>query len=111
MRAVVLVGGEGTRLQPLTFTTPKPLLPVANQPFLERQLRWLAAHGVDDVALSIGYLPDAFVSGSRRPLPRRRRSRRPPHLRGRAGAARHRGRDPLRRRAPRRRRALRGVQR
>jgi mannose-1-phosphate guanylyltransferase len=62
MRAVVLVGGEGTRLRPLTFTTPKPLLPVANQPFLERQLRWLADHGVDDVALSLGYLPDAFVT-------------------------------------------------
>jgi mannose-1-phosphate guanylyltransferase len=62
VRAVVLAGGEGTRLRPLTFTTPKPLLPVANQAFLERQLSWLAAHGVDDVALSLGYLPDAFVS-------------------------------------------------
>ena len=62
MRAVVLVGGEGTRLRPLTFTTPKPLLPVANQAFLERQLSWLATHGIDDVVLSLGYLPDAFVS-------------------------------------------------
>jgi len=60
MKAVVLVGGEGTRLRPLTFTTPKPLLPVANQVFLERQLSWLAAHGVDEVVLSLGYLPDAF---------------------------------------------------
>jgi NDP-sugar pyrophosphorylase family protein len=60
MRAVVLVGGEGTRLRPLTYTTPKPLLPIANVPFLERQLRWLAAHGVDEVVLSLGYLPDAF---------------------------------------------------
>ncbi len=62
MRAVVLVGGEGTRLRPLTFSTPKPLLPVANRAFLERQLSWLAHHGVDDVVLSLGYLPDAFVS-------------------------------------------------
>jgi mannose-1-phosphate guanylyltransferase len=42
------------------FGTPKPLLPIANQPFLERQLVWLADHGVDDVVLSMGYLPDAF---------------------------------------------------
>jgi NDP-sugar pyrophosphorylase family protein len=62
VRAIVLVGGEGTRLRPLTYTTPKPLLPVANEPFLDRQLSWLAAHGVDEVGLSLGYLPDAFVA-------------------------------------------------
>ncbi len=61
MRAVVLVGGEGTRLRPLTYTTPKSLLPIANLPFLERQLAWLESHGIDDVVLSLGYLPDAFV--------------------------------------------------
>jgi NDP-sugar pyrophosphorylase family protein len=60
VRAIVLVGGEGTRLRPLTYTTPKPLLPIVNEPFLERQLRWLAGHGVDEVVLSLGYLPDAF---------------------------------------------------
>lgn len=61
MRAIVLVGGEGTRLRPLTYTTPKPLLPIANEPFLARQLDWLGRHGVDEVVLSLGYLPDAFV--------------------------------------------------
>ena len=62
MKAVVLVGGEGTRLRPLTYSTPKPLLAVANQPFCERQLAWLAGHGIDEVVLSIGYLPDAFLA-------------------------------------------------
>ncbi|HEX5095341.1 MAG TPA: nucleotidyltransferase family protein, partial [Acidimicrobiia bacterium] len=61
MKAVVLVGGEGTRLRPLTYATPKPLLPIANQPFLERQLTWMHRHGIDEVVLSLGYLPDAFA--------------------------------------------------
>ncbi len=60
MKAVVLVGGEGTRLRPLTLSTPKPLLPVGTRPFLEHQLRWLASAGVDEVILSLGYLPHAF---------------------------------------------------
>jgi mannose-1-phosphate guanylyltransferase len=60
VKAVVLVGGEGTRLRPLTYTTPKSLLPIANEPFLERQLSWLADHGIEEVVLSLGYLPDAF---------------------------------------------------
>lgn len=61
MKAVILVGGEGTRLRPLTYTCPKSLLPICNIPFLERQMAWLAGHGVDEVVLSLGYLPDAFV--------------------------------------------------
>jgi NDP-sugar pyrophosphorylase family protein len=61
VNAVVLVGGEGTRLRPLTYGTPKPLLPIANQPFLERQLNWMGRHGIDEVVLSLGYLPDAFT--------------------------------------------------
>lgn len=61
MKAVVLVGGTGTRLRPLTFTTPKPLLPIANVAFVERQLAWLESYGVEEVVLSLGYLPDAFT--------------------------------------------------
>ncbi len=60
MKAIVLAGGEGTRLRPLTWTTPKPLLPIANRPFLEHQLTWLAGHGITEVVVSIGYLPEAF---------------------------------------------------
>lgn len=61
MKAVVLVGGAGTRLRPLTYSTPKPLLPIANIPFVERQLDWLAHYGVDEAVLSLGYLPEAFL--------------------------------------------------
>ncbi|HEX3540114.1 MAG TPA: NDP-sugar synthase [Acidimicrobiales bacterium] len=60
MIAVVLVGGRGTRLRPLTLTTPKQMLPVAGRPMIERVLAHLAAHGVDEVVLSLGYRPDAF---------------------------------------------------
>ena len=56
----MLVGGEGTRLRPLTYTIPKQLLPVAGVTMLERVLGRLAEHGVDDVVLSMGYRPDAF---------------------------------------------------
>lgn len=61
MKAVVLVGGEGTRLRPLTLTTPKQMLPVGGRPMIERVLEWLSAHGVDEVVLSLGYRPDAFL--------------------------------------------------
>lgn len=61
MRAVVLVGGEGTRLRPLTYSTPKPLLPVAGVTIIERVLGHLASAGVTDAVLSMGYRPDAFL--------------------------------------------------
>ena len=62
MQAVVLVGGEGTRLRPLTLETPKPMVPIMNMPFLERTLRRLKEAGIDDVILPSGYLPDAITS-------------------------------------------------
>ena len=62
MQAVVLVGGEGTRLRPLTFETPKPMVPVMNVPFLERTLVRLKDAGIDDVILPAGYLPEAITS-------------------------------------------------
>ncbi len=60
MRAVVLVGGLGTRLRPLTLRTPKQMLPVAGRPMIEWVVEHLAGHGVDEVVLSLGYRPDAF---------------------------------------------------
>ena len=61
MKAVVLVGGEGTRLRPLTFSTPKQMLPVAGRTVIERVVEHLAHHGVDEVVLSLGYRPDTFL--------------------------------------------------
>jgi mannose-1-phosphate guanylyltransferase len=69
VKAIVLAGGEGTRLRPLTWTTPKPLLPIVNRPFLEHQLAWLAGHGVTEVVLSLGYKSDAFAGRSFSDLP------------------------------------------
>ncbi|HZU74648.1 MAG TPA: NDP-sugar synthase [Acidimicrobiales bacterium] len=62
MKAVVLVGGEGTRLRPLTYAIPKQMLPVAGVTMIERVLAQLARHGVDEVVLSMGYRPDAFLA-------------------------------------------------
>lgn len=62
MRAVVLVGGEGTRLRPLTLDQPKQMLPVVEVRMIERVLAHLAEHGVDEAVLSLGYRPDAFRS-------------------------------------------------
>ncbi|MEX2556524.1 MAG: NDP-sugar synthase [Actinomycetota bacterium] len=60
MKALILAGGEGTRLRPLTYTIPKSLLPICNRPFLEHQLRLMRTHGITDAMLLTGYLADAF---------------------------------------------------
>ena len=56
MQALILVGGEGTRLRPLTSTVPKPVLPLVDRPFIAYMLEWLRGHGVDDVVMSCGFL-------------------------------------------------------
>jgi mannose-1-phosphate guanylyltransferase len=61
LRAVLLVGGFGTRLRPLTWHTPKQMLPVVGVTMLERVVAWLGGHGVGEVVLSLGYRPDAFL--------------------------------------------------
>ena len=60
MKAVVLVGGEGTRMRPLTETTPKPLLPLMDRPSLAHVIDHLGRHGVHEVVLSSPYLERTF---------------------------------------------------
>ena len=60
MRAVVLVGGFGTRLQPLTLDTPKQMLPIVGKPMIEHVVEHLSKHGITEVVLSLGFAPDVF---------------------------------------------------
>jgi mannose-1-phosphate guanylyltransferase len=60
VQAIVLVGGEGTRLRPLTENVPKPALTLVDRPFLAYMIEWLAGHGVSEVVLACGFLPDVL---------------------------------------------------
>ena len=57
MKALILAGGEGTRLRPLTLNTPKPIVPVVNVPFLRYQIELLTRHGIREIILSLAYQP------------------------------------------------------
>ena len=59
-QAVILVGGEGTRLRPLSYHLPKSMMPVLNRPFLEHTLAYLKNYGVSDVILTLSYLPEVI---------------------------------------------------
>jgi mannose-1-phosphate guanylyltransferase len=58
VKAVILAGGEGTRLRPLTLETPKPVVPVVDRPFLVHQIDMLRRAGVNEIIFSLGYQPD-----------------------------------------------------
>jgi mannose-1-phosphate guanylyltransferase len=58
VQALILAGGEGTRLRPLTSTTPKPVVPLVDRPFIVYMLEWLRDHGVDDTILSCGFMAE-----------------------------------------------------
>src|SRR3954470_1300506 len=58
MQALILAGGEGTRLQPLTSAVPKPVVPLVDRPFIAFMLDWLRGHGIDDVVMSVGNLAE-----------------------------------------------------
>ena len=61
MKSIILVGGMGTRLRPLTYEMPKQMLPLVGKPMIECVFEMLAHHNVTDVVLSLGYLPDHFI--------------------------------------------------
>ena len=56
MQALILAGGEATRLRPLTSTIPKPVVPLGDRPFIAHMIEWLRRHGVDDVILACGFM-------------------------------------------------------
>jgi len=58
VQALILAGGEGTRLRPLTSNVPKPVVPLVDRPFITYMLEWLRTHGVDDVILSCGFMAE-----------------------------------------------------
>lgn len=69
MKGIIIAGGLGTRLRPLTYRRPKPLVPVANRPFLEYQVALLREHGIEDIVFATNYMAEQieahFGDGSR----------------------------------------------
>jgi mannose-1-phosphate guanylyltransferase len=92
MQAILLVGGEGTRLRPLTERVPKPALTLVDRPFLAYMIEWLASHGVEEVVLACGFLPDVLrdaLEGEESRAGVRIRYLAEPEPLGTAGAIRH----------------------
>lgn len=58
MKAIIIAGGLGTRLRPLTYNTPKPIVPLANRPLVAHQIEMLHKHGINEVILNLHYLSD-----------------------------------------------------
>ncbi len=85
---MILAGGEGTRLRPLTSNVPKPIVRLVDRPFISFMLEWLRGHGVDDVILSCGFMAERVrsVLGDGSGLGIRLRYVEEPEPRGTAGA-------------------------
>jgi mannose-1-phosphate guanylyltransferase/phosphomannomutase len=60
VKAVIMAGGEGTRLRPLTSNQPKPMMPLANRPMMEHIVRLLKEHGFDDIVVTLAFVPQAI---------------------------------------------------
>ena len=60
MKAVVMAGGEGTRLRPLTSNQPKPMVPIVGKPCMEHIIELLKRHGMTDVIVTVAFLPQAI---------------------------------------------------
>lgn len=60
MRAVIIAGGAGTRLRPLTYNTPKPMVPLFDKPFLQYQIELLKRHGITEIIVNLHYLSDSI---------------------------------------------------
>jgi len=97
MKAVVMAGGEGTRLRPLTSNQPKPMVSIVGKPCMEHIIELLAKHGFEDIIVTVAFLPQAIRSyfGGGESLASRSRTRR-------GVAARHRRLGAPRGRTPRR---------
>jgi mannose-1-phosphate guanylyltransferase len=91
MKAVILVGGLGTRLRPLTCNLPKPMIPLVNRPFIEHMLLRLRKHGIDEVILAVQYLAERFRTtlGDGSHLDMKVHIVEEPEPRGTAGAVKH----------------------
>ena len=72
MKAVIMAGGEGTRLRPLTSNAPKPMLPIANRPMMEHIIGLLRRHGFDEIVVTVAFLANAHQDVLRRRLRVRR---------------------------------------
>ena len=60
MKAMILAGGKGTRVQPITNTVPKPMIPIISKPIMEYLVEVLKAHGFDQIVVSTSYLADSI---------------------------------------------------
>jgi NDP-sugar pyrophosphorylase family protein len=61
MKAIILAGGAGTRLRPLTYEVPKPLIPIQGKTLTEHQFELLKRHGIKDIVLAVGYKSDQII--------------------------------------------------